>query len=110
MVVVGFDTEDEAVTLANDSEFGLGAAIWTQDLAQAFRVSEQIDSGIVWINTHHRNDPAARGRGQELQWRRERKRHGRLLRLHDHKSIIINYASTAEALATDDCLGKAAAM
>ena len=50
VVVVGFDTEEEAIRLANDSEFGLGAAIWTQDLAQSFRVSEQIDAGIVWVN------------------------------------------------------------
>ena len=59
IVVVGFDTEEEAIELANDSEFGLGAAIWTQDLSQAFRVSENIEAGICWINTHHRNDPSS---------------------------------------------------
>ncbi|KAH7116262.1 betaine aldehyde dehydrogenase [Dendryphion nanum] len=48
IVVVGFETEEEALALANDSEFGLGAAIWTQDLAQAFRVSEDIEAGICW--------------------------------------------------------------
>jgi acyl-CoA reductase-like NAD-dependent aldehyde dehydrogenase len=48
IVVVGFDTEAEAVQLANDSEFGLGAGIWTEDLSQAFRVSEQIEAGICW--------------------------------------------------------------
>jgi acyl-CoA reductase-like NAD-dependent aldehyde dehydrogenase len=52
IVVVGFGSEDEAVELANDSEFGLGAALWTTDLSQAFRVSEQIESGIVW-GRHH---------------------------------------------------------
>ena len=51
VAVVGFDTEEEAISLANDSEFGLGAAIWTRDLSQAFRISEQIDAGIVWVNT-----------------------------------------------------------
>lgn len=59
VVVAGFDTEEEAVTLANDSEFGLGAAVWTQNLSQAYRVSEQIEAGIVWVNTHHRNDPSS---------------------------------------------------
>jgi len=59
IVVVGFDTEAEALKLANDSEFGLGAAIWTQDLAQAYRVSEAIEAGICWVNTHHRNDPSS---------------------------------------------------
>jgi acyl-CoA reductase-like NAD-dependent aldehyde dehydrogenase len=59
IVVVGFDTEGEALALANDSEFGLGAAIWTQDLSQAYRVSEAIEAGICWVNTHHRNDPSS---------------------------------------------------
>lgn len=59
VVVVEFDTEEEALKLANDSEFGLGAAIWTQDLAQAYRVSEGIEAGICWVNTHHRNDPSS---------------------------------------------------
>lgn len=59
IVVVDFETEEEALALANDSEFGLGAAIWTQDLAQAYRVAEGIEAGICWVNTHHRNDPSS---------------------------------------------------
>lgn len=52
IVVVGFDTEEQALELANDCEFGLGAAIWTQDLSQAFRVSEAIEAGICWGEFH----------------------------------------------------------
>lgn len=48
IVVIGFDKEEEAVNLANDSEFGLGAALWTTDLSQAFRVSQLIQAGITW--------------------------------------------------------------
>ena len=48
IVAVGFDGEADAVQLSNDSDFGLGAALWTTDLSQAFRVSEQIEAGIVW--------------------------------------------------------------
>lgn len=59
VVVVGFDTEDEAVRLANDSEFALGAALWTRDLSRAFRLSQRIAAGVVWVNTHHRNDPSS---------------------------------------------------
>lgn len=103
VVVVGFDTEEEAVALANDSEFGLGAAVWTKDLSQAFRVSEQIEAGIVWVNTHHRNDPSspwggaktASGVGSE----------NGVEAYHEYttmKSTIINYASAEESLATDD--------
>ncbi|KAJ6153567.1 hypothetical protein N7470_006526 [Penicillium chermesinum] len=59
IVVIGFDSERQAIELANDTPFGLGAGIWTNDLSQAFRVSDQIDAGIVWVNTHHRNDPSS---------------------------------------------------
>ncbi|KAF3356034.1 hypothetical protein VdG1_06772 [Verticillium dahliae VDG1] len=103
IVVAKFSTEQEAVDLANDSEFGLGAALWTKDLSQAFRVSEQIDAGIVWVNTHHRNDPSSpwggakgsSGVGSE---------NGRdaFYAYTKMKSTIINYASTEEALAADD--------
>lgn len=48
IVVVGFDTEEEALRLANDSDFGLGAAVWTSDVAQAYRLSGGIESGICW--------------------------------------------------------------
>lgn len=48
IVVVGFDGEEEALRLANDSEFGLGAAVWTTDLSQAYRLSDGIESGICW--------------------------------------------------------------
>ncbi len=103
IVVVGFDREEQAVELANDTEFGLGAGIWTQDLSQAFRVSEQIEAGITWVNTHHRNDPsspwggakAASGVGSE----------NGIEAYHAYttmKSTIINYASTEESLAADD--------
>lgn len=59
IVLADFDSEEAAIKLANDSEFGLGAAIWTQDLSRAFRVSQQIEAGICWVNTHHRNDPSS---------------------------------------------------
>lgn len=53
VVVVGFDTEQEALDLANNSEFGLGAALWTNDLSQAYRLSDAIESGICWSIPYH---------------------------------------------------------
>jgi hypothetical protein len=52
-------TEQEAIELANDSKYGLGAGIWTENLSRAHRVAEAIEAGLVWVNTHHRNDPSS---------------------------------------------------
>ena len=46
-----FDDEDEVVALANDSDYGLCAALWTQDLTRAHRVAARVETGIVWVNT-----------------------------------------------------------
>jgi betaine-aldehyde dehydrogenase len=45
-----FDTEAEAVELANDTEYGLAAGIWTRDVDRSFRVAREIDAGTIWIN------------------------------------------------------------
>jgi aminomuconate-semialdehyde/2-hydroxymuconate-6-semialdehyde dehydrogenase len=45
-----FDTEEEALALANGVEYGLAATLWTRDLSRAARLAEQIQAGIVWIN------------------------------------------------------------
>jgi len=103
VVVIKFANERHAIELANDSQFGLGAAIWTRDMATAFRVSESIEAGIVWVNTHHRNDPSspwggatsASGVGSENGM-------DAYYEYTTTKSTIINYASAEESLASED--------
>ncbi len=50
--IVVVDSEDEAVRLANDSEFGLGASVWTADRDKGERIARELESGMVWINDH----------------------------------------------------------
>lgn len=59
MSLVPFETEDEALAMANDSEFGLGSGVFTRDLARAHRVSGRIRSGIAWVNTYRAVSPIA---------------------------------------------------
>jgi succinate-semialdehyde dehydrogenase/glutarate-semialdehyde dehydrogenase len=57
--VVAFDTEDEAVRLANSTEYGLVSYVFTSDLARGLRVGERLDSGMVGLNRGVVSDPAA---------------------------------------------------
>jgi acyl-CoA reductase-like NAD-dependent aldehyde dehydrogenase len=50
--IITVASEEEAVALANDSEFGLGASVWTSDRGRGERIAREIESGMVWINDH----------------------------------------------------------
>jgi acyl-CoA reductase-like NAD-dependent aldehyde dehydrogenase len=58
LTVQPFDTEDEAVELANSTEYGLAAGLQTRDVARAHRVAARLDAGIVWVNDWAMLDPA----------------------------------------------------
>ncbi len=50
--VIPFDTEEQAIEIANATVYGLTAAIWTQNVGRAHRVAGQIQAGTVWVNTY----------------------------------------------------------
>lgn len=54
--VTTFKTEDEAIAMANSTEFGLGSAVWTTNLNRAHRVSDRIKAGMVWVNCYEEGD------------------------------------------------------
>lgn len=52
LVALPFDTDDEAIALANDSPYGLAASAWTTDVVRSQRASRELQAGCVWINDH----------------------------------------------------------
>ncbi len=57
MIAIPFETEEEAIRLANDTRFGLGCSIWTKNSERAERVASQIEAGAVFVNSLVKSDP-----------------------------------------------------
>jgi acyl-CoA reductase-like NAD-dependent aldehyde dehydrogenase len=73
MCVIPFDTEEEAYGIANDTDYGLSAGVWTNDLARAHRAYRSLRSGTVWVNTYQEVNAAVPYGGVKLSG------HGRTL-------------------------------
>jgi acyl-CoA reductase-like NAD-dependent aldehyde dehydrogenase len=91
VTVTRFRTEEEALQIANSTEYGLGAGLWTSNLQRAHRVAHAMRSGMVWINSYKRVNPGSpfggvgkSGYGREMGFEA----------MHDYteaKSIWVNY-------------------
>jgi acyl-CoA reductase-like NAD-dependent aldehyde dehydrogenase len=75
VAVTAFHDETEALALANDTQYALGASVWCRDVGRAHRMAGSIRAGMVWINDHHKNDPRSlwggwgeSGYGKENGW------------------------------------------
>ena len=90
--IVGFGDADEAVRLANDTEMGLTAYVYTGDLAQGLDVSERIQAGMVGLNRGAVSDPAAPFGGMKQSRPRTRgseRGHLRVLRDAVHRHVLV---------------------
>ncbi|QIM48803.1 aldehyde dehydrogenase [Pusillimonas sp. DMV24BSW_D] len=58
LCVIPFDTEEEAIALANDTEYGLAGSVWTMNIQRAHRVASKLRTGTVWINSYRAVSPS----------------------------------------------------
>ncbi len=89
--VVSFDTEDQAVAMANDTPFGLASYVYTGDLARALRVAERIEAGMVGINRGFISDPAAPFGGMKQSGLGREGGHDGLLEFLEAKYIAVDW-------------------
>jgi acyl-CoA reductase-like NAD-dependent aldehyde dehydrogenase len=95
LVIIKANDVDDAIAIANDSEYGLGGAVWSQDINVALRVAREVQTGTMWIN-HYGNTPAHTPFGGYKKSGLGRETH---LSMIDHysniKSIQINFPEGA---------------
>ncbi|KAF8842757.1 aldehyde dehydrogenase [Paxillus ammoniavirescens] len=102
VVIKKFHDEVEGIALANASKYGLGAGIWTTDLSRAHRVADAIEAGLVWVNTHHRNDPSSPWGGMKESGIGRENGIEALEAYSQSKSVIIHTATAEESRVSDD--------
>ncbi|KAG6817836.1 hypothetical protein H0H87_001668 [Tephrocybe sp. NHM501043] len=101
IVVRRFKHVEEGVALANDCKYGLGAGIWTSNIARAHRVASDIHAGLCWVNTHHRNDPSSPWGGMKESGIGRENGVEAFESYSQSKSTIVN-TSTLEEMSKDD--------
>jgi aldehyde dehydrogenase len=96
--VTGFDDYDDAVKIANDTLYGLGAGVWTRDGGTAYRAGREIQAGRVWTNCYHAY-PAHAAFGGYKQSGIGRENHKMMLEHYQQtKNLLVSYSPDAQGL------------
>ena len=92
---IKFKDEDEVIKMANDSEYGLGGAVWTRDINRALRVARGVETGRMWINNYN-NLPAHTPFGGYKKSGIGRETHRMMLDHYTQKKNIMIHMSEAK--------------
>jgi (Z)-2-((N-methylformamido)methylene)-5-hydroxybutyrolactone dehydrogenase len=91
--MIPFETEEEALRIANDTPYGLAAGVWTSDISRAMRMTREIRSGVVWVNTYRMVSPQGPFGGvKESGYGRERGEQG-LLEFTVSKNVMVDFSN-----------------
>lgn len=93
-ILMPFSDEEEAVRLANDTRYGLSAAVWTNNIDRALRVSSEIQAGYVWVNDANRHYPGSPFGGMKASGVGREETIGELFGYTESKSVNIKVRTT----------------
>lgn len=95
LAVIPFDTDEEAIRIANGTIYGLAAGVWTENLSRAHRVANRLEAGVVWVNTYRASGAQAPFGGiKQSGYGRERGEEA-LLEYSYVKNTMIDYSDAA---------------
>lgn len=90
--IIPFDTEEEAVQIANDTPYGLASGVWSQDINRCMRMMRAIKSGVVWVNTYRQAAPQVPFGGMKNSGYGRVRGHAGLLEWMQTKTVFIDYS------------------
>ena len=90
--IIPFDEEEEAIAIANASEYGLASGVWSENIARCLRMSRAIDSGIVWVNTYRVAAPQASFGGMKNSGFGRVRGEAGILEFTQAKTVFVDYS------------------